>query len=133
RPTELGRAKFLPDRLGTLRHAELQLALDHQRVVVDGDVDALLVQTWGQQCRLVAVGRLPDVDRQRLEASRAGPAGAVTGECVVENSVNPLAKWSVHAAIGASAPQIDSHTNVSSLLERCIRFVHPLRWIYAHI
>src|SRR6266849_1765702 len=104
RATELGRAKFLTDRLGTLRHAELQLALDHQGVVVDGDVDALLVETRSEQRRLVALGRLPHVHRQRLETSRAVPSGAFAGECIVKNTVNPLAKWSVHGAVRAGAP-----------------------------
>ena len=36
-------------------------------------------------------------------------AGAFASKCVVEHTVNPLAKWGVHAAIGAGAPEIDSH------------------------
>ena len=70
RATEFRRTELLPDRLRTLRHAELHLTLNDERVVMDGHVDALLVKAWRQQRGLVAVRSLPDVDRQRLVAGR---------------------------------------------------------------
>src|SRR5688572_1566867 len=55
RSTEARRRKLLPDRLGTLRDFELELALDRQGLVVHADVNALLIQAWRQQSRLVAL------------------------------------------------------------------------------
>src|SRR5207302_11262335 len=55
RATESRRTELLPDRLRTLRHAELHLTLNDERVVMDGHIDALLVKAWRQQRGLVAV------------------------------------------------------------------------------
>src|SRR3984893_10276846 len=142
RATKLRRSEFLPDHaraLPTRRRSrrvsnvcpspslplnsippgeglEFQLALDRQRVVLDGHGETVVVEAWRHQRGVKGIAGFPDGDRQCLYTGlsatlRAAVAAAIKRrERAFEEAIHCAAHRIRHKRTGP--PQIDSHRTV---------------------
>src|ERR1700730_2162105 len=116
RATKPRRSEFLPDHARALWGLEFQLALDRQRVVLDGHGEAVVVEAWRHQRGVKGVADFPDGDRQCLYTGlsatlRAAIAAAIKRrERAFEEAIHGAAHGIRHKRTGP--PQIDSHRTV---------------------